>query len=392
MHLSEEQKLLRDSIARFMADHYDPMARRRIIATPAGYLREHWRRFAELGWLAAPFNEADGGLGGSLMDVMIIMEGLGRGLFAGPYVGCVVLAGGVVSLCADEPTKARVLAPLMAGERICSLAYAEPQARHDIADVRTSATRRGSSFTLNGAKTLVMFGASADTLIVSARSSGGQREEEGISLFLVPAHADGVHLRDYATVDGHRAAELRLDDVCVDADALLGEPGEAHAAMEETIECATLALCAEAVGCMASLEDLTLVHLKQREQFGQVIGHFQALQHRMVDMHISCELARAVARAAAAAIDYGLDPNERKRWVSAAKVQAGMAGREVGQEAIQLHGGMGMTDELAVGHYFKRLTAIATLFGDTTHHLRRFSALDSVATIVGEDLPAHPTR
>ena len=373
--LSEEQRLLKDSVEKFVAGQYEFAVRRKILTTESGFLPEHWTQFAELGWLGAPFSEADGGLGGTSTDVAIIADVLGKGLYVGPFISGVITAGGLVANAGNADQKERWLVPLIAGKQLLAFAYAEPQSRYDLANVATTATVNGTGFQLSGHKSVVLFAAQADHLIVSARTSGSQSDHGGITLFVVPGDAPGLRLRPYVTVDGYRAAEVHLDEVMVDANCVLGPTGEAYPAIERVADLASLALCAEAVGCMQVLYENTLEYLKQREQFGVKLGSFQALQHRMVDVYMSYEESRSITYATAVSMDDATD-QEFARLVSVTKAHVGKAGRHVGQEAVQLHGGMGMTDELSIGHYFKRLTTINTMFGDVAHHLRRFRQLD----------------
>ena len=373
--LSDEQKLLTDSVERFVNDRYEFSTRRKILATESGYLPEHWSQFAELGWLGAAFREDDGGLGGSPTDIAIITDELGKGLYVGPFTSGVILAGGLVANAGNAAQKERWLAPLIAGEQVLAFAYAEPQSRYDLANVSTTASATDAGFKLSGHKSVVLYGAQANSIIVSARTSGSRTDQRGISLFVVAGDASGLRTRPYITLDGQRACEVHLEDVEVASDCLLGEQDKAYAVIEKIADLTSLALCAEAVGCMQVLYENTLEYLKQREQFGQKLGSFQALQHRMVDVYMSYEESRSITYAAAAGFESSHD-TERRRLVSVTKAHVGKAGRHVGQEAVQLHGGMGMTDELSIGHYFKRLTAINTMFGDVAHHLKRFRQLD----------------
>ena len=373
--LSDEQKLLQDSVERFVRDQYEFTTRRKILATESGYLPEHWSQFAELGWLGAAFAESDGGLGGSPTDIAIITDGLGKGLFVGPFTSGVVLAGGLVANAGNPTQKERWLAPLIAGEQILAFAYAEPQSRYDLGNVSTTASATNGGFKLSGHKSVVLYAAQADHIIVSARTSGSRSDQSGISLFVVAADTPGLRSRPYVTVDGQRACEVHLEDVELRGDCLLGERDKAYAVIDKIADLTSLALCAEAVGCMQVLYENTLEYLKQREQFGQKLGSFQALQHRMVDVYMSYEESRSITYAAAAGFEAS-DDTERRRLISVTKAHIGKAGRHVGQEAVQLHGGMGMTDELSIGHYFKRLTTINTMFGDVAHHLKRFRQLE----------------
>ncbi len=368
--LNETQLLFRDSVDRFVAEHYDFEARRRIIAADGGYLPEHWRQFAELGWLAVPFPEDYGGLDGTPVDTMIIMESFGRGLVASPYLSSVVVAGHILNRVATEQQKQALLPTLIDGSSQLTFAFAEPTSRFDLANVSTTATKHGSGYRLNGHKCVVAYANTAAKMLVSARTRGDQQDPAGVSLFLVDMGASGVSARHYPTIDGQRAADITLRDVQVDADDLIGEKDNISTLIDEACDYGIAAICAEAVGAMSALYEMTLEYIKTREQFGKTLGSFQALQHRMVDVFMACELSRSMVYAATCSLTESAP--ERRRNTSAAKVQIGKAGRLVGKEAIQLHGGMGMTDELPIGHYFKRLTAINTTFGDISYHIARY--------------------
>ncbi len=363
--LTEEQRLLRESVERLMTDRYDFEQRRAHARAPAGWSGEIWAQYAEMGLLGLPFAEAEGGFGGGPVELMIVMEAFGRGLILEPYLASVVLAGGLLRHAASAEQRAALLPALIAGERRLAFAHAERQARYHLADVATTARREGGRWRIDGEKSLVLHGDSAQQVIVSARIAGGRRDRDGIGLFLVDADAPGVRRRGYPTQDGLRAAEIGLDGVEATA---LGEPGAALPAIERVVDEAIAALCAEAVGAMAALHALTLDYLKTRKQFGRAIGEFQVLQHRAVDMFVELEQARSMAMFAALMAGEA-DADARHRAMAAAKVQIGRSGRKLGQEAIQLHGGIGMTMEYKAGHYFKRLTMIELLFGDTDTHL-----------------------
>lgn len=371
---TEEQRLLDETVRRLVKDEYDIPKRKAYMAAPEGFSRKLWQRYAELGLLGLPFAESEGGFGGSAVETMIVMESFGRGLVLEPFLAGIVLGGGLVSLAGSAAQKKAILPELAAGKRLIAFAHGERQSRYRLGDVETTAKKDGSSWVLSGAKGVVLNGDSADTLVVSARTAGQSREEKGIGLFLVDAKAKGVAIRGYPTVDGLRAAEITLEAVRVGADAVLGRPGEAYPVIERVVDRAIAALCAEAVGIMETLNAATLDYLKTRKQFGVPIGSFQALQHRMADMVIAQEQAKSMAVLAALSADLE-DRSERRRVVSAAKVQIGRSGRFVGQQSIQLHGGIGMTDEYVAGHYFKRLTMIDQSFGDADHHLDRFAEL-----------------
>jgi alkylation response protein AidB-like acyl-CoA dehydrogenase len=368
-----EQKLLKESAERFIESEYSFDKRRAWARSEPGFSREHWARFAELGWLSVGVAEEYGGLGGSAVEQAILMEAFGRGLVVEPYLTTAVLGTALLNHGGAARQKQTLLPAIAAGTLLIAFGFAERQSRYNLADVTTTARKDGDGFVLNGAKSVVFNTASADTLVVTARTGGAARDERGISLVLVERQTPGLSLREYATVDGGRAAELTLDDVRVGADAVLGKIDGALVVIERVIDAGIVAVCAEAVGIMAALCEATLNHLKTRQQFGRPIGEFQVLQHRMVDMYVGCELSRSMAYMAAVRLD-DAQTTERRRAVSAAKVQIGRAGRLIGQQAVQLHGAMGMTDELAVGHYFKRLTMIDSTFGDTDYHLQRFAS------------------
>jgi pimeloyl-CoA dehydrogenase small subunit len=366
--LTDEQRLLRESVERLFADLYAFDARKRYSQEPGGWSRDMWRRYAELGLLGLPFEEQHGGSAGGSVETMIVMETLGRALALEPYLATVVLAGGLLRLGGSDVMRTDLLPKIASGDLILAFAHAERQSRYDLADIATTARRDGSGYVIDGAKSLVLHGDSAANFVVSARLAGGQSERDGIGLFLIDASAKGLSTRGYATVDGMRAAELTLTGVRVDADAIIGEPGAAFPLIERCVDMTMAALAAEAVGAMASMHDLTIDYMKTRKQFGVAIGGFQVLQHRAADMLIALEQARSMAMLATmmAAED---NVFERRQAISAAKVQIGRSGRLIGQQAIQIHGGIGMTMEASIGHYFKRVTTIDSMFGDADHHL-----------------------
>ncbi len=372
--LSQEQTLLQESIERFIQNDYPFTERQKTVHSDADFNADHWRRFAELGWLGVPFPEQDGGFGGRAVESIVMWEQFGKGLVIEPLLATVVLAGGALKLAGAQAQKEAVLSPLIDGQVQAALAYAEPQGRYNLADLTTTAGKQGEGWRLNGHKAVVLNGPAADWLVVSARTGGGQRDAEGVSLFLAPADAAGVTRRDYPTVDGFTASEVTFADVALDADALLGEEGAGLSILTQVIDEGIIAVGAEAVGCMEVLYKDTVEYCKTREQFGQPIGKFQVLQHRMVDMFMEYEQCKSLMYMAAMRMDEGYGP-EAQKAASAFKVQVGKSGRFVGQSAVQLHGGMGMTDELNIGHYFKRVTMIDTLFGNVDHHLRRFGSL-----------------
>ena len=373
---TEEQRLLKESVDRFISDRYEFEQRKAFAKNDAGFSSENWSQFAELGLLAIPFAEEHGGFGGGPIETMIVMEAFGRGLVLEPYVSTVVLGGGLLRHGGSEAQKSEFISKIASGDLRLAFAHGEAQARYDLGDVATRAKKGGSGYVLDGEKSLVLNGDSADMLIVSARVGGGQGDRKGIGLFLVDANARGVSRRGYPTQDGLRAAEISLGGVEVPADRLIGE--DALPIIERVVDEAIAALAAEAVGAMAEMHALTVEYLKTRKQFGVAIGAFQALQHRAVDMFVALEQARSMAMFATmmSAED---DTEIRSRAVSGAKVQIGRSAKIVGQGAIQLHGGVGMTMELKVGHYFKRATMIDVMFGDADYHLARLAEAGSLA-------------
>ncbi|MCW5772237.1 MAG: acyl-CoA dehydrogenase family protein [Rhodospirillaceae bacterium] len=371
---TDEQKLLADSVARFVAKDYPFEARRKLATGEEGWSRAHWRQFADLGWLAAPFSEEAGGLGGGPVEAAIVMEGFGKGLVVEPYLPSVILGGTLLA----SGGRRDLLAGVIEGSVQVSLAWVEPGARFDLAHVATKAERRGGGFVLSGQKGVAFNAATADWIVVPARTAGAVAERQGITLFLVAKGAKGLSLRPYTTIDGLRAAEVTLDGVETAPEHVLGEVDWGHPLLDAAIDRGIAAVCAEAAGIMAQIVALTRDYLKTRKQFGVPLASFQVLQHRAVDMYVASEQAQSMAYRAAVLAD-AREPSERARGVSAAKAWIGRAGRKLGQEAIQLHGGMGMTEEMPVSHYFKRLTMIDTLFGDRRFHRRRFAALGGFA-------------
>lgn len=371
--LSEEQRLLRDSIDRLLTDRYEFAQRKGYLAEPEGWSRGLWRQYAELGLLGLPFAEEHGGFGGGAVETMLVMEAFGRALVLEPYLATVVLSGTALRLAGSPAQHAAVLPQIAEGGAILAFAHGERQARYDLSDVMTTAKPKDGGWVLDGAKSVVVHGGDADRLIVSARSSGDLGDPDGISLFLVDAAANGVARRGYPMRDGTRAAEISLSGVEVGADALLGELGKAFPVIERVVEAGIAATAAEAVGAMEAMHAMTLEYLKTRQQFGRPIGQNQALQHRSAEMLIALEQGRSMAMLATMSLD---DPDAaaRAHHISMAKVGVGQAARFVSQNAVQLHGGIGMTEEYAVGHYFRRVMVIEHSFGDTAHHLSRIAA------------------
>ena len=371
--VTEEQTMLADSVARFIDNDYDFERRMQIAESDEPFSKELWQTYADLGWTAVLFDEEDGGLGGGPVELMLMMEQFGRGLVIEPFVANIVLAGGVLKRAGSAAQKAELLPGIIDGSTQAALAFAEPQARFDIVDVMTTAARDGNRYVLNGRKTLVLNGGSADIVIVPARTSGGQTDQDGITLFVIPADSDGLTVAAYKTVDAQAGAELTLVDVSVPADAIVGDEGAGFATLGAAIDEATLAVCAEAIGIIRTMHDKTVEYSKNRVQFGVPIGSFQALQHRMVDTLMLCEQSRSLLMWA---VMLGADGDaDASRAISALKYQVGTAGRKVAQEAVQIHGGMGVSWELDIAHYFKRHAVIETLFGNADYHLDRYLAL-----------------
>ncbi len=371
---SDEQVMLRDSVARFIQDDYSFDARREIAASDTGMSAEHWQTFAELGWLSVPFAEEHGGFGGGPVDVMVMMEEFGKGLVLEPYFATVILFGGVLQRAGSPEQQAAYIPRIIDGSCLGAFAFAERQSRYELADVKTTASADGDGFVLNGEKVVVQNGANADTLIVAARTSGEQCDEEGVSLFIVDAAADGVNRLSYALMDGQRAANVTFNNVRISRDALLGEEGKAMPAVSRVALESCVALAAEALGIMGQLNTKTLEYTKQREQFGVAIGSFQALQHRMVDTFMSYEQTKSLLYRAVCTLEK--QDEDPARDIHALKVMLDRAGRHIHAEAIQLHGGMGLTDEIDIAHYAKRLITLNAMFGDGDHHQARFNALD----------------
>jgi alkylation response protein AidB-like acyl-CoA dehydrogenase len=382
---SDEQTALRETLQRFIGREYDFERRRELAQSALGYSSDAWARFAEFGLLSLPFPEEFGGFGGNAVDVMLVMELIGRGLLLEPFLSTVVTCGGLIRDAGSPPIKRSLLPRIGSGEIKLALACYEASGRYDLSQVTCTALPSGDGWRLTGQKTVVLDAPSADYFLVSARGgaavsgagaegagANGAGDPRGISVFLIGRDTQGVSLLAYPTQSGGRAADLQLDDVWLGPDALIGAPGEGLALVERAVDLGVAALCAEAVGIIVALNEATLNYLKTRKQFGVPIGKFQALQHRMADMFIAAEQARSMAILAAVYAD-SADATERRRSVSAAKAYIGQAARLVGQQSVQLHGAMGVVDDVIVSHYFKRLTMIELTLGDTDFHLGRFS-------------------
>ena len=367
---TEEQQMVRDSIARFVQDDYDWDTRKAIVASEKGLSADNWKLFAELGWLSIPFAEEHGGFGGNIVDLSVVMEELGKGLVVEPYFPTVVLFGGLIARAGNDAQQAEWLPRVIGGDVLGGFAYVERQSRFALHDCLTTATPSGDGFVLNGEKVVVFNGEQADHLVVLARTSGEQSDQTGLSLFIVDASAAGIDKMNYPMMDGQRVANVTFKDVALPADALLGEEGQALALVEALVDEAIIALASEAVGIMGVLNSKTLEYAKTREQFGVAIGSYQALQHRMVDTMMAYEQCKSLLFKALC--EYKQDPAMAAETIHALKVLIDRNAKHVFGEAIQIHGGMGMTDELDIGHYAKRLMMINTTFGDANFHRNRF--------------------
>ena len=370
---NEEQTLIQRQVEQFIQRDYDWESRQSLILTDSGYSLDNWNTFAELGWLGISLSDDSGGFGGSSIDTMILMEEFGKGLVLEPFLETVVMCAELIDKAGTLEQKKDVLTDVVEGKIQLALAYAEPQSRFNLADVMTEAKLESDNFILNGFKSVVMNGPNANKFIISARTSGGQRDESGISLFLVDAEVSGLSSRDYQTVDNRRASELTLESVVIPRSCLIGELDEGFMVLDAAIDRSILAISAEAVGAMEVLYKTTVEYTKTREQFGTPIGKFQVLQHRMVDMFMEYEQCKSLLYMAT--MKHDEDSADAKKAISGLKYQVGNASKFIGQQSVQLHGGMGVTDELNVGHYFKRLTTIGTIFGNSDYHLKKYTSL-----------------
>jgi pimeloyl-CoA dehydrogenase small subunit len=368
--LSEEQRLLKESVDGLLTDSYDFEQRKKYMKEKGGWSKAVWSKLAEQGLLGLPFAEEDGGFGGGGVETMIVMEALGRALVLEPYLATVVIGGGFLRHGASAEQRAAHVPGIVDGSKTFAFAQLEKNSRYDLHDVATSAKKKRAGWVIDGEKFVVLNGENADTLIVTARTRGERRDRSGVGVFLVPSNAKGVTKKSYPTQDGLHAADISFTGVEVGADAAIGDPENALALIERVVDDARIALCAEAVGLMDESLKTTVEYIKTRKQFGVAIGTFQSLQHRASDMFVALEQARSMSMFATMATDFD-DPKERAKAVAAAKVQIGKSGKFVGQQSIQLHGGIGMTQEAKIGHYFKRLTMIENTFGDTDYQLRR---------------------
>ena len=371
--LSEEQKMIQQSVERFVQENYDLTNRVKISSEDPGYSKEYWGSMADLGWLGLAFDEEDGGFGGNQIDTLVLMEQFGKGLVLEPFLANIVLGGGIIKRAASHAIKESIIPSLMEGKLQITLAYAEEQSRFDIEDVATAAREEDGGFVINGKKSMVLNAESADKIIVVTRTSGSQVDENGISLFIVDASSEGVEKQNFPTVDGLRASEITFEDVKVTSEALVGEKDKGFKILQAVVNDAILALSAEAVGAMEVLYKDTVEYTQQREQFDHALSDFQVLQHRMVDMFMEYEQCKSLLfRATLETVE---DPDLAQRTVHALKHLIGKSGIFVGESAVQLHGGMGVTEELRIGHFFKRLLVIDSQFGNADFHLDKFTNL-----------------
>jgi pimeloyl-CoA dehydrogenase small subunit len=368
--LSEEQRLLKESVDGLLTDSYEFEQRKKYMKEKGGWSQAVWSRLAEQGLLGLPFAEDDGGFGAGAVETMIVMEALGKALMLEPYLATVVIGGGFLRHGGSAAQKAAHIPSIIDGGKTFAFAQLEKNSRYDLNDVATSAKKKGDGWVIDGEKFVVINGENADTLVVTARTKGGQRDKTGIGVFLVPGNAKGIAKKTYPTQDGLHAADITFTGVEVGNNAVIGDPENALPLIERVVDEARTAMCAEAVGAMDESLKTTVEYLKTRKQFGVAIGSFQTLQHRAADMFVAVEQARSMSMFATMAADFE-DAKERATAVAAAKVQIGKSLKFVGQQSIQLHGGIGMTQEAKIGHYFKRLTMIENTFGDTEYHLRR---------------------
>jgi alkylation response protein AidB-like acyl-CoA dehydrogenase len=372
-NLSEEQNMLKDSVERFVRDEYDFDSRRANAASDLGFSPKNWQTFAELGWLSIPFDEAHGGFGGGATDVMAVMQEMGKGLVVEPFIATVLMFGGLLNKSGNAALQDNNIEKIIDGSLQGAFGYLERQSRFELADVKTQATLDCNEFVLNGEQTVVFNGAAANKVVVSARTSGDQCDEVGITLFLIDTDAAGVERTSYRLMDGQLVANIKLTDVRVAADHVLGEVDNGYAIMEAVVGDVIIALCAEALGIMQKLTTSTIEYTKTRQQFGVAISSFQALQHRMVDMFMAGEQAKSILYRAVCSAESGAD--DLAKNIAALKVMIGRNGKLIGDEAIQLHGGMGFTDEIDIGHYVKRLMMINTTFGDADYQQQKFNSL-----------------
>ena len=372
LSLNEDQELIKNSVEKFIIETYDSESRRKTIKSNLGSDDNIWKQFAELGWLGLPFSEKDGGFGGDYMDLHIIMESFGKGLVIEPYISTVILSGTILSLCPESSIRNKIIDNIINGLNKVSFAYAEPNSRYNINDIGTTAELVNNQWALNGHKAVVFGAGQADYIIISARTSGNRYDNEGISLFVVDKNNPGLEIQDYPTVDGFKAAEVRLNNVYLSNENLICSENQGYNLIKMTIDKTLVAIAAEASGIMSKMYEMTLEYIKTRKQFGVAIGKFQAIQHRTVEMLILSDEMKSLASMAALKAN---DSLENVKSIYASKIHIGIGGRKLGQEAIQLHGGMGVTEEMDIGQYFKRLTMLDTFLGNSDYYLGAYSKI-----------------
>jgi alkylation response protein AidB-like acyl-CoA dehydrogenase len=388
---SNEQIQLQITVDSLMRSHYRGQDRVLYSREPVGWSRAMWERYAELGLLALPFRESDGGLGGGPIETMIVLESFGRCLVLEPFFASIILGGTILKLAGSDQQRGALVPLIVEGKALLAFAHSERQARYNLSDIATKAEREGSGWILNGTKSFVVHGDCADWLIVSARSAGARCDQEGITLFLLDAKLPGIDRRCYPTLDGRRGAEILISNVRVGQDALIGHIDHAFPVIRNVVEHGIAALASEAVGMMHVLLDTTVEYMKTRVQFGSPIGKFQALQHRAADMYVWTELARSMAQFAVAGLEEP-DQNKRTKAIAATKVQIGRSARFVSQQAIQLHGGIAATEEYLVGAYFRRLMTLGIEFGDVEHHQRVLAKAGGLIDVADVCSPMPATR
>tara|TARA_B100000674_G_C37958224_1_gene970728 strand:+ start:1041 stop:2171 length:1131 start_codon:yes stop_codon:yes gene_type:complete len=372
LSFNQDQELINNSVEKFIAESYDSETRRTIVNSKNGYSENIWKQFAELGWLALPFKEEDGGFGGDLIDLMIIMKAFGKGLVVEPYISSVVLSGGLLSLCPNSDLRSNLIKEIIEGQSLISFAFSEPNSRFNLSDVSTTAEFKKDKWLINGHKSVVFGVGQANYVIVSARTSGDRMHNEGISLFCIKSDVNGLNIQDYQTVDGFRAGEVILNNVEVPKENLISVENNANQIISEAIYKTLVAINAEASGIMQKMYEMTLEYIKTRKQFGVHIGRFQVIQHRTVEMLILSDEMDSLSNMSALK---GYKTINGKKAIISGKINIGLGGRKLGQEAVQLHGGMGVTDEMEIGQYFKRLTMLDTFLGNSDFYLNEFSQL-----------------
>jgi len=373
LSLNQDQELIKNSVEKFISESYDYETRRKIISSNKGYNEEIWKQFSELGWLALPFKEEDGGFGGNLIDLMIIMKSFGEGLVVEPYISTVVLSGSVLTFCPNSNIRSQLIKDIIEGKIRVSFAFSEPNSRFNTSDVSTNAEYKNNEWLLNGHKSVVFGAGQSDYLLISSRTSGNRFDQNGISIFVVKSDSKGIEIQDFQTVDGFRAGEVRLNNVKVSDENLISIKDEANEVISNSILKSLVAINAEASGIMKKMYEMTLEYIKTRKQFGVPIGKFQVIQHRTVEMLILSDEMDSLSNMSALK---GYDNNDGKKSTISGKINIGLGGRKLGQEAIQLHGGMGVTEEMEIGQYFKRLTMLDTFLGNSDFYLNQFNNLE----------------